>query len=78
MIKKVNLTYPMEPFIPFLFFLAALVLLTRQLSVFFHELGHAIPALVLTKEKVTIYIGSFGDPNKSLKIPIVPLTIFFR
>jgi Flp pilus assembly protein TadD len=41
-------------------------------------LGHAIPALLLTREKVTIYIGSYGDPNKSLKLNFGLLEIFFR
>jgi hypothetical protein len=27
-----------------------------------HELGHAIPALLMTRDEVTIYIGSFGSP----------------
>jgi len=30
-----------------------------------HELGHAIPALLMTRDEVTIFIGSFGDPYES-------------
>jgi tetratricopeptide (TPR) repeat protein len=55
-----------------------LVLLTRPFTVLFHELGHAIPAILLTKQKATIYIGSYGDPEKSLKINFGLLEIFFR
>ncbi len=68
----------MQYFPIFLLILIALVLITRPLTVLFHELGHAIPAILLTKRKVTIYIGSYGDPKKSLKFNIGVLVIFFR
>jgi tetratricopeptide (TPR) repeat protein len=51
---------------------------TRPLTVLFHELGHAIPAILLTKQKVTIYVGSYGDPQKSIKFNIGLLEIYFR
>jgi len=53
-------------------------LITRPLTVLIHELGHAIPAILLSNKKVTIYIGSHGDPKRSLKISLGLLTIFFR
>jgi tetratricopeptide (TPR) repeat protein len=68
----------MEYFALFLFLLALLVLITRPFTVLFHELGHAIPALLLTKERVTIYIGSYGDPSKSLNLNLGFLEIWFR
>ena len=34
-------------------------------TVTLHELGHAIPALLITRDEVTIFIGSFGDPYDS-------------
>ncbi|HVU55715.1 MAG TPA: hypothetical protein VHD83_11715 [Puia sp.] len=34
------------------------------ITVALHELGHAIPALFITRGEVTIYIGSLGDPYK--------------
>ncbi len=40
------------------------------ITVLLHELGHAIPALILTRQKVSIYIGSYGDPDKSLHFRI--------
>jgi tetratricopeptide (TPR) repeat protein len=58
--------------------LVCLISLTRPFTVLFHELGHAIPVILLTKQKATIYIGSYGDPKKSLKINFGVLTIFFR
>jgi tetratricopeptide (TPR) repeat protein len=61
-----------------LLLLIGLVLIARPLTVLFHELGHAIPAILLTKQKATIYIGSYGDPKRSIKINFGVLAIFFR
>jgi tetratricopeptide (TPR) repeat protein len=58
--------------------LILILLLTRPLSILCHELGHAIPTLLLTRQKVTVYLGSYGDPTKSLKLPIGKLEIWFR
>jgi tetratricopeptide (TPR) repeat protein len=55
-----------------------LFLLIRKLTVVFHELGHAIPALLLTREPVTIYIGSYGDPEKSIHFNIGRLEVWFK
>ena len=55
----------------------AIVLLSRSITTFFHEMGHAIPALLFTKAPVTVYIGSYGNISKSLKINIGRLTIYF-
>jgi tetratricopeptide (TPR) repeat protein len=55
-----------------------MVSITRPLTVLFHELGHAVPAILLTRKKVTIYLGSHGDPKRSFKINIGLLEIFFR
>lgn len=45
-----------------------LILLARALTVLLHELGHAIAAIIFTREKVTVYIGSYGDKSKSLRL----------
>jgi tetratricopeptide (TPR) repeat protein len=51
--------------------------LARLLTTFFHELGHAIPALIFTKEKVDLYLGSYGD-DTSRRIALGKrFTIFF-
>lgn len=68
----------MQYFPIFLLILLGLVLITRPFTVLFHELGHALLAILLTKQKVTIYIGSYGDPKSSIKINLGLLTIFFR
>lgn len=38
-----------------------------QLTTIIHELGHAIPARIFSKDKVTIYLG-VGDSKRNLKI----------
>ena len=68
----------MQYFPIFLLILIGFVLIARPFTVLFHELGHAIPAILLTKQKATIYIGSYGDPKKSIKINLGVLSIFFR
>lgn len=55
-----------------------LVIITRPFTVLFHELGHAIPAMIMTKEGATIYVGSYGDQKQSFKIYIAGLEIWFR
>ncbi|MDF2191500.1 M50 family metallopeptidase [Paraflavitalea sp. CAU 1676] len=58
--------------------LALLFAITRPFTVLFHELGHAIPAILMTRKSVSIYIGSFGDPNKSLHFSIGLLDVWFK
>lgn len=61
-----------------LLFFAVLVLITRPFTVIFHELGHAIPAILMTRQKVSIYIGSHGNPKKSLHFGIGLLKVLFK
>ena len=58
--------------------LLLLVIITRPFTVLFHELGHAIPAMLMTKQGATVYIGSYGDKKQSFKITIGGLEIWFR
>lgn len=37
-----------------------------QIDTIIHEFGHAIPALIFTKDKVKIRLGSLGGNNKNL------------
>jgi len=69
---------PLSPFILFLLLLGGLTLITRTLTTLLHELGHAIPALLLTRKKVMVYIGSYGDPEKSMRITIGKLELYFK
>lgn len=65
-------------FLLILIFFALLVFVTRPFIVLFHELGHAIPAILLTRQTVSIYIGSYGDPKKSLHFRVGHLEIWFN
>ena len=47
-----------------------LFIIARFITVLLHELGHAIPALIFTKEKVTVFLGSYGDIKKSKHLPL--------
>jgi len=58
--------------------LALLLGVTFFIAVTLHELGHAIPALLMTDHDVTIYIGSIGDPYKSFSLSRGRLTIFIK
>src|SRR5690606_11654786 len=50
----------------------------RMLTVLFHELGHALLALAMGSQKVVVYVGSFGDPNKSLTFNIGRLHFYLK
>ncbi len=68
----------MEYFPIFLLMLFVTALCARIFTVLFHELGHAIPALLLTKEKVTVYVGSYGNPKKNIRFTIGLLDLYIR
>jgi tetratricopeptide (TPR) repeat protein len=54
-------------------------LIARTITTFFHETGHAIPALIFTREKVTIYLGSYGDEVKSVKLNLSKkIIVYFK
>lgn len=66
----------MPPTIALIFMLSLLTF--RLLTTVIHELGHAIPALVLTKGNVTVYMGSHGNPEQSMQFQIGRLKCFFK
>lgn len=51
---------------------------TRLITTFFHELGHAIPALLFTKGEVKMYVGSYGNTDKSLQIKLGRFTAYLK
>lgn len=55
-----------------------LVLVSRSITTFFHEMGHALPALLFTDQQVTVYVGSYGDERDSLKFQFGRLTLYLR
>jgi hypothetical protein len=58
--------------------LALLLGLAFFVTVTLHELGHAIPALLMTRDEVTIYIGSFGSPYNSFHFTIGRLEFYCK
>ena len=66
-------------YLPGIFFgLFLLVVITRPFTVLFHELGHAIPAMLMTKQGATVYVGSYGDKKQSFQLALGGLEIWFR
>lgn len=65
----------------FLIYLSVYILsfiLARMISVCLHEFGHAIPATLMTNEKVILFIGSYGDQAHSFRITVGRLEIWFK
>lgn len=67
----------------FLFFfgvaLIALITITALFFIIlFHEIGHALPILAISKSDVTILIGSYNNYDQSAKIRIRRLTIYIK
>src|ERR1700744_5669260 len=59
-----------------LFFLG--ILSALFFSILIHELGHAIPLLILSRKKVTVFVGSFGDDNQSVHLRVARLHLWIK
>jgi len=71
----------MKPLLELLYDLAVILALGIGgffLNVFLHELGHAIPILFWSKKKVTLYIGSLGDPTRSFALHIGRMDVYLK
>ncbi|WPV65273.1 M50 family metallopeptidase [Chitinophaga sp. LS1] len=68
----------MEYFLPILFTIISVLLVIRPVTILCHELGHAIPAMLLTRKAVTIYLGSYGDADQCFKLTMGKFTFFVR
>lgn len=55
-----------------------LVVLLRSLTTLFHEMGHAVPALLFTREKVEVFVGSYGDLSNSLQLNLGRLKLYLK
>lgn len=55
-----------------------MVMIIRLVTTFFHEMGHAIPALLFTDKPVEVYIGSYGDISKTLQLHFGRLKMFLK
>lgn len=56
----------------------AIMIVLNFVHVVLHELGHAIPAYLLTKQKVEVYIGSYGDKQYCIKISTHPIDCWIK
>ncbi len=54
------------------------VLSSRSLTTFVHELGHTIPALLFTDDRVTMMVGSYGDVEKCLHLKLGRLDLLLK
>ncbi len=54
------------------------ILLSRPITTFVHELGHALPSLWFTRGPVVIYVGSYGDTSRSLQWRLGRLQVLFK
>ena len=52
------------------------VAVTRPFTVLFHELGHALPAMLFTRRKVELYLGSYGKRENAFNVRIGLLEIW--
>lgn len=58
----------------------AAVIFTRQVTTFFHEMGHAIPAMFFnqTDKPVQVFIGSYGDIEGCYTLNFSGLQLFIK
>ncbi len=61
-----------------IFLLIGIALISRSVTTLVHELGHAVPSLLFTKEQVIVCVGSYGDVSHSLSFSIGRLKIFLK
>lgn len=56
----------------------ATVVMSRMVTTTIHELGHAVPSLLFTKEEVVMHVGSYGVEKGSRLLKMGRLKAFFR
>lgn len=55
------------------------IIFLRSITTFFHEMGHALPALLFTeKEKVNVLVGTYGNIDNCLKISFGRLDLYLK
>ncbi len=55
------------------------IVFMRSFTTFFHEMGHAIPALLFTKkEKVNVFVGTYGDISNCLQLNFGRLALYLK
>ena len=55
------------------------IIFMRSITTFFHEMGHAIPALLFTKAgKVNVFVGTYGDISNCLQLNFGRLALYLK
>jgi len=55
------------------------IIFMRSITTFFHEMGHAVPALLFTKEeKVNVFVGTYGDISNCLQLNFGRLALYLK
>jgi tetratricopeptide (TPR) repeat protein len=54
------------------------LLITRPLTALIYQLGHAIPALILTKSSVDVFIGAYEETEEEPMLKLSRLTIYIK
>ena len=54
------------------------IVILRLVTTLFHEMGHAIPALLFTKKQVEVYIGSYGNIDNTSYFKFGRLEMYFK
>src|ERR1041385_9467868 len=49
----------------------------RPVVVLLHELGHALFATIIARQKIVIFLGSYGDKERSANVNFGVLEIWF-
>lgn len=62
----------------YIFILVVSLLAFRMLVVVFHEFGHAFATLLNSDGDVSVYIGSYGNPEKSFRFKIKRFECFIK
>jgi Flp pilus assembly protein TadD len=60
-----------------LIFLVILII-SVNLTILLHELGHAIPAIILTKDQVSVFLGSYGEKKGSMQLKFGKLELWIK
>jgi len=55
-----------------------LLALARNVTTIIHELGHALAGLLLYKGKMSIYVGSYGDPERGIHFKMGRFNVHFK
>ncbi|MEI6411879.1 MAG: tetratricopeptide repeat protein [Bacteroidota bacterium] len=58
--------------------LILLIFINRPIAILLHELAHGITALILSREKVSIYVGSYGDRSECYHLKFGLLDIYLK